>query len=98
MATKTARLQTDPGGTVVVFYRGWRFSFPASSDPPTVTHAQPPDGVPEAGSKVKTGGLRMRYGGWLVVFDPGEEAPLVIRALPPKLPSPINRYRRARDS
>ena len=95
MPAEKPRLLTQTDGTVVVFYRGWRFAFPDSAARPTVTKQDAPPGAGAAGSKVKTAGLHMRYGRWVAIFDAsGETEPQVIRARP-RLPNVVHRVLRS---
>lgn len=91
MPTQAPQLLTGADGIVTVFYQGWRFAFPDDGDRPTVTRGPAPADARPAGDKVKTAGRRMRYGRWVVSFDvPGEQKPLVLRALPSRLPDAID--------
>jgi hypothetical protein len=100
MPSAKPKLLSHADGSVDVFYRGWRFRFPAGAEPPTVTTEEPPTKARPAGSKVKVGGLRMRYGRWVAVFDPtGKRQPRMIRARPPSLPGVLHRlYLKMRPS
>jgi hypothetical protein len=84
-------MRKNPDGSVDIWYRGWRFRYPANGGKPHfLAEAEIPGDAQPVDSEVRYAEAELRRGDWLIVFE--EQGPVAVDMKDRKPPGPVWRF------